>query len=172
MEEEGKDAMGLLFLMIGLSECCNGPWCWGRWFTGLPPYVMVLEKPGWVGNRHKIYIYGYDSFLKTKGWFCILIAGRKGARWPGSKLTFNWKRGWCRVGVRWQNDKCPSKREMLDAISCHKLKSWYFNTILTVALPWNRTHKSRLISLWSIIHKAAIFHFEKVIMSSMGSFGG
>lgn len=27
MAEEGKDAMGLFFLMIGLSECCNGLGC-------------------------------------------------------------------------------------------------------------------------------------------------
>lgn len=25
MAEEGRDAMGLLSLMTGLSECCNGP---------------------------------------------------------------------------------------------------------------------------------------------------
>lgn len=27
MAEEGRDAMGLLSLMIGLSECCNGLGC-------------------------------------------------------------------------------------------------------------------------------------------------
>lgn len=30
MAEEGRDAMVLLSLMIGLSECCNGVRCQGR----------------------------------------------------------------------------------------------------------------------------------------------
>ncbi|KAI9524800.1 hypothetical protein NQZ68_014335 [Dissostichus eleginoides] len=30
MAEGGRDAMGLLPLMIGLSEFCNGLWCRGR----------------------------------------------------------------------------------------------------------------------------------------------
>lgn len=29
MVEESRDAMGLLSLMIGLSECCNGLGCQG-----------------------------------------------------------------------------------------------------------------------------------------------
>lgn len=30
MAQEGRDAMALLSLMIGLSECCNGLGCQGR----------------------------------------------------------------------------------------------------------------------------------------------
>ncbi len=50
MAEEGRDAMGLLSLMIGLSECCNGPRCQGWWFTGLPPVGMLLRQPGGVNQ--------------------------------------------------------------------------------------------------------------------------
>lgn len=30
MEEKGRDAMALLSLMIGLSDCCNGLGCQGQ----------------------------------------------------------------------------------------------------------------------------------------------
>lgn len=93
MPEEGRDAMGLLSLMIGLSECSNGLGCQGWWFTELLPVIMPLRQPGeanqrvqlWFYNniwkdicihtRYRVYIYVYCSFsfLQSQVWFCIFI---------------------------------------------------------------------------------------------------
>lgn len=48
----GRDAMGLLSLMIGLSECCNGLWCQDWRFMGPPPVVMSVRQPGGEIQRH------------------------------------------------------------------------------------------------------------------------
>lgn len=52
MAEEGRDAMGLLFLMIGLSECCNGLGCQGRWLMGLLYFSHAIGA-GWRGKSGK-----------------------------------------------------------------------------------------------------------------------
>lgn len=51
MAEEGRDAIGLLSLMIVLSECCNGFGCHGCWFTGLLPVVVQYEAAGGADQR-------------------------------------------------------------------------------------------------------------------------
>ena len=46
-EEEGRDAMGLLSIMIGLNECCNGPGCQSQWFT-LSCRQAIAAWRGWA----------------------------------------------------------------------------------------------------------------------------
>lgn len=137
MAEEGRDAMGLLSLMIGLTEYCNGLGYQGWWFTRLPLVFMPLR-------------------------FCIFIAQWKGKEWPCSKLPFNRECGWCHGGVYWQNDEWRSQREKLNAISYHKPKSWNFKMILTAVVPRNRTPELSFIRCpRSNTHEAVISHFKK-----------
>lgn len=88
----GRDAMGLLSLMIGLSEFCNGLWCQDWRFMGPPPVVMSLRQPGGEIQRHYftiisgkntsqyIYICTLVFFIPAEPSVVLHIYGREKGR--------------------------------------------------------------------------------------------
>lgn len=73
MEEKGRDAMALLTLMIGLSDCCNGLGCQGQWFT-----ECRASDAAWRGKPEisaSMFIYNaLFSVLQSQVWLYMLNA--------------------------------------------------------------------------------------------------
>jgi len=77
MAERGRDAMGLLSLMIGLSDCCNGLECLGQWFTRLLSVWQGGSSKGLTRNSSfffakapVVYRFTHNKYACTLLLFC------------------------------------------------------------------------------------------------------